>query len=133
MADPVFHGIFEFRGNLAFFNEPRHDIRDLLAAGLGAQMHAKSVFGVVFKKGIGPSRTMASGILRVRHARCGTAPDGGAARSVGNHHAVTKELGYELGVRRFTAAGAGAGKFKKRPFKVYLFMGFFFGVTSSMK
>ena len=101
-------------------------------------MHAKSVFGVVFKKGIGPSRTMASGILRVRHARCGTAPDGGAARSVGNHHAVTKELGYELGVRRFTAAAQApensrSGFSNWLPFKVYLFMGFFFGVTSSMK
>ena len=57
---------------------------------------------------------MALGVRRVRHGRCAAAPDGGAARGVGDHHAVAEELRDELGVRRLAAAGAGAGELDER-------------------
>ena len=52
-------------------------------------------------------------IHRIGADRCGAAIDGGASRGIGDHHAVTKELGDELDIRGFTASGTGPGKLKE--------------------
>lgn len=64
-------------------------------------------------------------VLGVRHGRSGSTPNGGAARSVSNHHAVTIELGYQFSIRSFAAACAGTGELKQRLFELAALNGVF--------
>ena len=73
-------------------------------------MHTEAIFGVVFKERVAPSRAVAFLVRRIRRRRHGAAPNGGTAGSVGNHHAIAKELRDEACIRRFTAAGARTGE-----------------------
>ena len=98
---------------------------DALADLGDAQVHAQAVFGVVFKEGVSPGRALSQFVFAVGHGGCAGAPDGGAAGGVGNHHAITEELGDEFGVGGFTAAGAGAGEFEEGLFELAAFDGFF--------
>ena len=90
-----------------------------------AQVHAKAVFGVVFKQAVCPARAVACRIFAVRHGRCACAPDGGAASCVGNHHAVANKLGNKFGIRGFAAACACTAELKQRLFKLHAFNGVF--------
>ena len=85
-----------------------------LAHGILRQVHAVAVFGVILEEGIGPGRTLALLILGIGDAGGRATPDGGAAGGIGDIHARTKQLGEELGIGGFAAAGAGAGEFQKR-------------------
>ena len=60
-------------------------------------------------------------ICAVRHRRCGSAPNGGTACRIGNHHSVAKELGDYLQIRCLAAACARAGKFEVRLIKLAAF------------
>ena len=94
-GQPLFGGFLELR----FAGEALHGGHKCLAALLDALQHAKAELGVVFKQGVLPRRAAALAVLRVGEARLGAAPDGGAARGVGDIHALAEELGGELGVR----------------------------------
>ena len=93
-------------------------LEQLIHPDVRAQEHAQTEFSVVLEQGVCPSRAMTLVVLGVRHSRSTAAPDGGAARSIGHHHAVTEELGHELSIRRLTAACAGAGELEERLFKL---------------
>ena len=85
---------------------------------LFSQHHTETVFCVVFKEGCRPSRAMTLSVLGIAAVRCTTAPDAGAAVSVGDHHAVAEELGDDFTIRRFSTACAGAGEFEERLFEL---------------
>ena len=57
----------------------------------------------------------------IGHGRGRSAPDRGAARSVGHHHAVAEQLGHQFYIRRFAAAGAGARELQQRLFELGTF------------
>ena len=81
-------------------------------------MHAQAVFCVIFKEGVGPCRSLAFGILCVRHGGGAGSVNGGAAGGIGNHHAVAEEAGHHIDVGCFAAACAGAGEFKVGRFEL---------------
>ena len=69
-------------------------------------------------KGVAPRRALALGVHRVGRRRRGTAPDGGAARRVGDGHALAEQLGDQAGVGGLGAAGAGAGELEQGLFEL---------------
>ena len=85
---------------------------------LFCQHHAKAIFGIIFKEGRRPGRSMTLGILCIAAVRSTAAPYRGTAVSVSNHHAVAEELGNDFTVRRFCTTSAGTGKFKQRLFEL---------------
>ena len=87
--------------------------------------HTQTIFCVVFEQGVSPSGTTAIFICCVRHRRCGTTPDGGAACCVCNVHSITKQLCYQFCVRCFATACACAGEFQQRLFELRTFHGTF--------
>ena len=88
----------------------------LLGASLlgHGKAHAQAQLGVVFEQGVGPRRTespLGGGIGNARHGR---APGLGAAGGVRPVHALTEQLGEQLGVRGFAATGTGGRKLHQR-------------------
>ena len=61
---------------------------------------------------------------RIRHRGRGAAVDRGAAGGVGDLHAVAEELGDQLDIRCFAAAGASAGELEERLFELAALDGF---------
>ena len=61
---------------------------------------------------------MAFFVRRIRGHRRGTAVNGGAARSVGDHHAVAEKLSRQFDIRCFAAACTSTGEFKERLFEL---------------
>ena len=53
-------------------------------------------------------------IDRIRATRCRSTKNGGTTSGIGDHHAITKQLGDELYVGSFTTAGTGPGELKER-------------------
>ena len=98
------------RGCGQFFDDVL-DLRSVLADG---RSHTETELSVVFEQGVRPGRTSALLVGGIRHGRCGSAPDGGAARRVRDHHAVTEQLRNDLDVRGLAAACACAGEFEVR-------------------
>ena len=87
---------------------------DIVALLRHRQGHAEGKFSVVFKYGVGPSRTETFTVRRIGNARHRRAPGLGTSRRVGYEHARPKQLGQNLHVRRFRAACAGAGELEER-------------------
>ncbi len=85
-----------------------------LPHGILRQIHAVAILGVILKEGISPRGPLTLFILGIGDPGCGAAPNGGAAGGIGDIHTGSEQLGEELGVGRFAAAGAGAGEFQKR-------------------
>ena len=79
-----------------------------------ADAEAETEFGVVFEQRVRPCRAAAFGVLAVRSGRQVAAVDRRAAGGIGDQHAVAEELGHQLDVGSFAAAGAGAGEFEER-------------------
>ena len=61
---------------------------------------------------------MTSGVHCVRGNRSRCTPNGGAACSISNHHAIAKELCNNFNIRCFAAACACAGEFEERSFEL---------------
>ena len=76
--------------------------------------HTETEFGVVFEQAVGPCRTVAVFVGGPRRGGQIAAVNRGATGSIGNNHAIAKELGNELDVRCFAAATAGTGEFEQR-------------------
>ena len=91
---------------------------------LNCGSHTQTIFCVVFKQGVCPCRTMTVFVCCVRHRRCGTTPDGGAACCVCNVHSVTEQLSYQFCIRCFTTTCASAGELKQRLFELRALNGF---------
>ena len=85
------------------------------------KIHTIAEFRIVFKQGVCPRRALPLLIHRIRCARCGPAPDGGATRRIGDIHPVAKQLGDQLCIRRFAAACACAGVLKQRSLELAAF------------
>ena len=81
---------------------------------LVTQQHAQTVLGIVLEQGVRPRRPATLCVHRIRRRSGRTAPDGRATRGVRDVHAIAEQLGDQLGVRRFGAAGAGAGELQQR-------------------
>jgi len=130
---PVVHCGKPFGGG--FFQAPRggrihvgqffDDFGQLSPALFYRQLHTHPIFGVVLKQRVRPSRALPLAVGGVGHRRRGTAPNGGTARGVGNIHTVTKQLGNQLGVRRFAATRASAGELQQGLFKLAALDGFY--------
>ena len=116
----VFHGVQPLLGGVlqALIGVRHRDqllgqVRQTVADGLLAQIHAQAVLGVVLEQGVGPGGAVAVLVGAIRRGGRGTAPDGGAAGGVGDIHPVTEELGDETGIAGLGAAGAGAGELEE--------------------
>ena len=81
---------------------------------LHGEPDAHAVFRVVLKQGSAYSRALPFRIFGIREGGEGGCPNLRAAGGCGNIHSVTEKLSDQLGVRGFTAAGAGAGELKQR-------------------
>ena len=79
-----------------------------------AEIHAVAVLGVVLKQRVCPSGAMAVLVDGVRRGRRGPAPNGRAARRVGDIHSVAEQLRDESRVGGLRAARARAGELQKR-------------------
>ena len=91
---------------LQFLDPPLH-FQPLLLGGKG---DAQTELRIVFKKGIAPGRPLAFFIASIGNGGHGGPPGLGAARGIGPIHPVPEKLGQQLGIRSFTAAGAGPGE-----------------------
>ena len=118
---PFFHGRLQFCRAFAFRQGGVNQFFYAIPGLFHAQEHAQPVFRIVFKQGIGPGGTMSFFVYRIRHGRGRSAPDGRAARSVGNHHAIAEQLGHQFYIRCFATAGAGAGELQQRLFELGTF------------
>ena len=78
------------------------------------QAEAQAKFGVVFEQRVGPRRPAPFGVGGVRRGRQVAAVDRRTAGGVGDQQTVAIELGQQLDVRRFAAAGTGAGILEQR-------------------
>ncbi|KAF5044330.1 hypothetical protein DSECCO2_492900 [anaerobic digester metagenome] len=111
--EPALEGFGQIFGQLAF--QSLDDQVDQLGLTLGiGHLYAVSELGGVLEQGVAPGRAVPFGVDRVGSGRSGSAPDGGAARGVGDDHALAEELGQHLDVGGFAAARAGAGEFHQR-------------------
>ena len=110
---PLLEGGFEL-GGAAQLDGLVHIGGQLFAASLVCEEHAVTELCVILEQGVGPSGTFALGVLGVRADGSAAAVDGGAARCVGDDHAVAEQLRDELDVRRFAAARARAGELEER-------------------
>ena len=94
--------------------EPPDQLAGVLVLLVDGEAHAEAELGVVFEQRVGPGRSAALVVGAVGRGRQVAAVDRGAAGGVGDQHAVAEELGHQLDVRRFAAAGAGAGELEER-------------------
>ena len=78
------------------------------------EAHTETEFGVVFEEAVGPGRTVAVFVGCPRRGGQVAAVNRGAARRVGDDHAITEELADELNIRRFVAACARTGELEQR-------------------
>ncbi len=81
---------------------------------LHGQAKAVAELGVIFKEGVGPGGSPSLGVHRVGGGGGIASVDGRAARSVGDQHARPEQLGNQLQVRGFSAAGASPAEFEER-------------------
>ena len=95
--------------------ETPDEFAGILVLLIDGEALAQAEFGIVFEERVGPGRSAAFGVGAVGRGGQVGAVDGGAAGGIGDHHAVAEELGDQLDVRGFAAAGAGAGELKERP------------------
>src|SRR5581483_5062124 len=102
-------------------SEPLHQRTRVLRLLVDRKPKAKSELGIILKERVRPRRPAALGILRPRRGGEIAAVDRGAAGGIGDQQPVTKELRQQLEVRRFTAAGAGAGELEQRPAELRVF------------
>jgi hypothetical protein len=79
----------------------------------GTQEHAVGKLGRVLEQRVAPGGAVAVFVDAVGHAGGRSAPDGRAAGGVADDHALAEQLGDEFGVRRFAAAGTGAGELEQ--------------------
>ncbi len=93
--------------------EPPYQLAGVFVLLVDGQAHAQAEFGVVFEQRVGPGRAAAVLVGAVGRGGQVAAVDGGAAGGVGDHHAVAEQLGQQLDVGRFAAAGAGAGELEQ--------------------
>ena len=114
LVEPELHRRLELRRALLGLQCLRHSGSERLTYRLCAEQHTETILCVVLEQRVRPCRTAALMVLRVRNGRCTGAPNGGAARCIGDHHAVSKELRDELGIRCLTAACARPREFKER-------------------
>ena len=89
-------------------------LRQLVAAMADGQVHTKAELRVVLEQAVRPCRTVAFVIGGVGAGRSRTAVNGGAARGVGNDHAIAEQLGDQLYIRGLAAARARAGELEQR-------------------
>ncbi len=104
----------QLAGRTAALDEGLGVYNHLVLHGLVAQKHAHAVLGVVLKQRVRPGRAVAVGVHRVGRRSRRTAPDGRAARGVGDVHTIAEQLGDQARVRGLGAAGTRAGELQQR-------------------
>ena len=114
LFEPELHRRLEFCRALLGLDCLCHSSSERLTYRLRAEQHTETVLRVVLEQGIRPCRTAALLVLRVRDGRRTGTPNGGAARCIGDHHAVAEELRDELGIRCLAAACTRARELEER-------------------
>ncbi len=94
--------------------EADQQLARVLAALVDGEAEAKTEFGVVLKERVGPGDAAAVVVGGVGRGGQIAAVDRGATGGVGDDRAISEELGEQLDVRSFAAAGAGAGELEER-------------------
>mmetsp|Transcript_50440 Transcript_50440/g.83026 ORF Transcript_50440/g.83026 Transcript_50440/m.83026 type:complete len:674 (-) Transcript_50440:253-2274(-) len=82
-------------------------VRQIVASLLESLAHSEAKLGVVLEERVGPCGAFTLGIHGVREGWVGAAPDGGAARGVGNDQTLTEELSHQLHMRGLSTTLAG--------------------------
>jgi len=97
-------------------------------------VHTQTVLSVVLEQGVCPCGTVTVSIYSVGRGSSGTAPDGGAAGSVGDIHTVAEQLSYKASVAGLSTACAGAGELKQGLLELAALDGivFHFGLLSDL-
>ncbi len=108
VVQPVLEGCGKLFGQAGHLQRFAHLVGQTFTALMIGVVHAKTVFGGVFKQRVGPGRTKTVLIGAVGVDRGRTSPDGAATRGIGYDHTFAEELGEQLHVRGFAAAGTGA-------------------------
>ena len=88
----------------------------LFAELVHGEIDAEGEFGVVFKQGVGEGRAEAAPGHRLREGGSEETVGLRTARGIGGIHPVSEKLSKKFDVRRFPAAGAGAGELVERLF-----------------
>ena len=96
---------------------------ELLSSLGGGEEHAVTELGIVLEEAVGPGGAVAVFVHGVGAGRGAAAVDGGAARGVRDQHPVAEELGNELDVGRFAAAGARAAELEQGLFELAVLYG----------
>ena len=83
------------------------------AALVERQVHAEAELGVILKQAVCPGGAVPFIVDSIGDSGGGTAVDRAAAGSVRDDHSVTEQLGHQLDIGGFAAAGTGAGELKQ--------------------
>ena len=90
----------------AFLAQLAYKLGQSLAALRNGQIHAVAKFRVILKEGISPCGAVPFIINGIGAGGSASAVYGGAARSVGNYHAVAEKLSNQLNIGSLSASGA---------------------------
>jgi hypothetical protein len=104
-----FHQLFRQLGGKA-----DKQLASVVAMLVNREADAKTELGIVLKERIGPGHAASVLVDRVGRGGQVAAVDRRASGGVGDDRAVSEELGEQLDVRGFTAAGACAGELEER-------------------
>ncbi len=118
VVEPFLARFLDVGGGVLDGDELLNVLLQLGAALGGAQVHAEAELGVVLEQAVRPGRAVAVLVDGVGAGGGAAAVDGGAARGVGDDHAVAEQLGNQLDVGRFAAARARAGELEEGLFEL---------------
>ena len=108
-------GSLQLSGSLVRTSNLSNALDQVLTDGLLAEVQAQTVLCVILEQGVAPCRTMAAVLVdSVRRDGSSTAPDRGAAGSVGDVHLLAEQLGDQASVRGLSTACAGARELQQR-------------------
>src|SRR4051794_13161516 len=100
----------QFRPNR--ISETLYQIMRILSTLVLRKANAQTELGIIFKQGVGPGSPATVIVECVRGRRQIAPVNRGTPSGISYDGAVAKELGHQLDVWSFTAAGASAGKLK---------------------
>ena len=105
-VEPLLEGLFVFSRSAFSSNSSLHGFYQTAAELLVGKFHTQTEFAEVLEQRVCPCRTLTLLVGCIRGRRNRTGVDGRTSCCVGNHFAVTEELGNQLHVRSLTTAGA---------------------------
>ena len=117
-GNPFLSGLLVCLAHLVALNHLVEEGLNACTHLLVGQYHTQTELAEILEEGVGPCGTLTLLVGGVRRGGDRAGIDGGAARSVGHHLTVAKELGDEFNVGRFAATRAGTAELEERSGKL---------------